>query len=205
MRNIVLLFTLLTVTTISTAQKDKAYDRMAQSVCGCVSGKSDELKDASQSQFEMALGVCMFKAFKEDEKFYESKGIKFTTAGTSMEELGEEIGLKMAERCPDILMSIASHYVDDEDFVEEASEEVFAVTGAIQSIEEGSFHTLIIKGNDGRTYKMLWLTYVTNHDLLLEAITNKKTYTFNYYETEMYDNRINEYRNMLIIDSLTEE
>lgn len=198
-----LIFLMLIISAISNAQKDKdkAYDRMGKSVCECVEKKGDDLKDATQAQFELAFGVCLIKAYNEDQEYYKSKGIKMSTNGDAMEALGEEIGMKMAEYCPELLLSMAAFYEDDEDFAEEANE-IMSIVGTIEKVEDGTFHTLIIKGDDGRTYKMLWLTYVNNHDILLEAVANKKPHTFTYYETEMYDNRINEYRNMLIVDSV---
>jgi len=202
----ILLFTFLAAGLFGNAQKDKdkAYERMAQFVCECVNNKGEDLKNATQSQFEMAFGVCLFKAYNQDVEYYKNKGIKLNTDDNAMESLGEEIGMKMAVYCPEMLMSMAAFYMDDEDIVE-AAEELLRINGFIATVEEGTFYTLIVKGEDGRTYKMLWLTYVNNHDLLLEAVTNKKTYTFTYYETEMYDNRINEYRNMLIVDAIEQQ
>ena len=203
LKTIYILFLALFISAISYAQKDKdkAYDRMAKFVCECVEVKGDDLKDATQAQFELAFGICLLKAFNEDSAYYKGKGIQINTNGDAMEALGEEIGMKMASYCPELILSMAAFYEDDEDYTEEA-DEIMSMVGTIEKIEDGTFHTLIIKGDDGRTYKMLWLTYVNNHDMLLEAVTNKKPHTFTYYETEMYDNRINEYRNMLIVDSV---
>jgi hypothetical protein len=202
----VLIVIFLVTSLLSTAQKDrnKAYERMAKFVCECIDEKGEDLKNATQTQFEMAFGVCLFKAYNQDPNYYKNKGIKLNTDGNAMESLGEEIGMKMAVYCPEMLMSMAAFYTDDED-IEEEAEELLSINGFIESIENGTFHTLVVKGDDGRTYKILWLTYVNNHDLLLEAVTNKKTYTFTYYETEMYDNRINEYRNMLIMDAVEQQ
>lgn len=205
-KKILLTITACAIATISYAQKDmdKAYDRMAQSVCECANAKGINLDEASQSEIEMTFGLCLLKAYNADAKFFKSKGINLTAEGNAMEQLGEAVGIKMAEHCPDMLMSMASFYMDDDENIDGSGEST-SITGTIEKVEDGIFSTIHIKSEEGRTYKLLWITYVDNHDLFLEALKNKNKYTFYYYETEMYDNRINEYRDMLILDGITQD
>ncbi|GAK95228.1 hypothetical protein JCM19298_1357 [Nonlabens ulvanivorans] len=52
--------------------------------------------------------------------------------------------------------------------------------------------------------KFLWLEYVENDNLLETAMKKKKKYTFTYVEKNMYDLRIQEYRNMLVLTKIEE-
>lgn len=182
---------------------DKAYDRMAKSVCECAKNKDLDFQNTDKAAIELAFGVCIIQAYGEDTDYYKKNGITLTTDNYNMEELGEQIGIKMANYCPDMLLVMASLYENDwEEDDAIAVQERLNISGNIERVEQGSFSTIIIKGDDGKTYKMLWLTYVNNHDLLLEAVKNNKKYIFTYYETEMFDNRINEYRNMLVLNAI---
>lgn len=80
----------------------------------------------------------------------------------------------------------------------------FTLTGKVIDFSNEQFYTISIKDDTGRVRKFLWLEYVENDNLLETAMKKKKKYTFTYVEKNMYDLRIQEYRNMLVLTKIEE-
>ena len=92
--------------------------------------------------------------------------------------------------------------IEDEMESDSYEEENIIFTGKITKVENDKFKSFEIKDENGRKRNVLWLTYVDNDQLLEEAVKGKTTYQFTAMELDIYDPRIGEYRNMLVLDRI---
>ena len=113
--------------------------------------------------------------------------------------LGELIGIKMAGVCPEEILRM-TNTSDDEDYEEMSN----YVSGTVTKIEKEQFVVLSLKDDSGKTLKLYWLYYVDS-ELDLESnysnLIDKKVEVY-YYESDLFDARINEYKSFNIIEEL---
>ncbi|WP_124981419.1 hypothetical protein [Nonlabens xiamenensis] len=199
MRNFITLFICLLVFTGTYAQQpsEEAISKLSTDTCTCIE-KIDNIK--TEAQAELELGKCMAAAYGKDVKYYNSQGLDFMNEAI-LEEFGEAVGLNMVANCPSFLEIFINMDYDDEE-TGDSYETFEEITGSVQKLTSDSFSVLTIKDDNGRQHKVLWLTYVDNGDLLRQAIEDKKTYTFRVRELDIYDPRIEEYRNMYVLDRI---
>lgn len=204
MRNLLLLSIAFLATVVVNAQElnKEAVTKMADGVCECISGKEgiDTKKKA-----ELEIGICLMKVYSEDEAYYNENNMNFMDQ-TAIYNASRQVGVKLAGSCPsamEIFVMIAGAENDTEEVEEEYDEqEYIEFTGKIVKSDDKKFTTFEIKDEDGRRHKVLWLTYVDNDELLEDAVKGKKSYVFTAMELDIYDPRIGEYRNMLVLDRI---
>ncbi|AUC80127.1 hypothetical protein CW736_12435 [Nonlabens sp. MB-3u-79] len=197
MKNIYIgLLVLLTTASVNAQQfNEEAVKELADQVCECIQTKGDiETKEKA----EMELGSCMLQAYSNNQKYFDDKGINFLDANNA-EKLGEQVGIMLAGSCPESI-PLFMLFADDIEEEMELEEENLVITGKIVKVEDDKFKSFEIKDEDGRRRKLLWLTYVDNDELLEDAVKGKTTYVFTAMELDIYDPRIGEYRNMLVLD-----
>jgi hypothetical protein len=173
---------------------EEAVQELADKVCECLQTKGEI---DTKEKAEMELGTCMLQAYSKSQKYFDEKGINFLDANNA-EKLGEQVGVKLAGSCPGAIPLFMLFADDMKDM--EMEEENLVITGKIVKVEDDKFKSFEIKEEDGRKRKVLWLTYVGNDELLEDAVKGKTTYTFTAMELDIYDPRIGEYRNMLVLD-----
>lgn len=175
-------------------EKDQLLSTLADETCQCFEKKSADLKDADESQIELEFGVCLMESYGKHKKEADKLlNISFDD-DKSLENLGVEIGIKMATLCPNTLMFFAGNYTDDE-------ETIFTqVTGEFIKIDTKQFNTIYIKDGNGRTLKLLWFGYFEGQDLFLNTKKlDGKILSIEYEEMEIYDPNIEEYRDYKVI------
>lgn len=202
MRNLIIICLLFSSTVIVNAQEfDKeAVKKLSDKVCECITGK-ERIDTKDQAEFE--FGICLKGAYNDDKAYYDSKNMNFANTAVSM-KAGEQVGMQLAGSCPaamKIFMMIANDDMSSESDYEE-EDEYINITGKVIKIDDDKFNTLEIKDKNGKKYKVLWLTYVDNDQLLEDAITGKTDYIFTIMELDLYDPRIKEYRSMMILDKI---
>jgi hypothetical protein len=207
MKNLIIILVALISTVAVNAQEfdTEAITKMSDGVCECLQTK--EHIDTKEKA-EMEFGFCIMKLYNSDVEYYDSKNMKFTDQSVSF-KVGEQVGTALASSCPaalKIFMMIAEGVTTEEQEEQEEQDyeeqEYIEIIGKIITVDAGKFNTFEIKDEDGRTHKVLWLTYVDNDDLLEEAKKGKIAYVFTTMELDIYDPRIGEYRNMLILDRI---
>lgn len=201
MRNLLLLSIAFLATVVVNAQElnKEAVTKMADGVCECISGKEGI---DTKTKAELEFGMCLMKVYSEDEAYYNDNNMNFTDQKVIL-NAGEQVGVKLAGSCPpamEIFMMIAGAENDTEEEYDE--QEYIEFTGKIVKSDDDKFNTFEIKDEDGRRHKVLWLTYVDNDELLEDAVKGKKSYVFTAMELDIYDPRIGEYRNMLVLDRI---
>jgi hypothetical protein len=191
-----ILIALFTTVAVNAQQFNvEAVQELADKVCECILSKGEI---DTKEKVEMELGSCMLKAYSDNQTYFDEKGINFLDAKNA-EKLGEQVGIKLAGSCPESI-PLFMLFADDIEEEMEMEEENLVITGKIVKVEDEKFKSFEIKDEDGRKRKVLWLTYVDNDELLEDAVKGKTTYVFTAMELDIYDSRIGEYRNMLVLD-----
>jgi len=178
-------------------------NKIAKASCDCITKVGDEIKDPKTR--EMKLGLCMITASmpysKELKRDY---NIDVDNVGgendKSFEELGGKIGLLMATECSDVFMKI---FVENDDASNNSGSELL-LNGTVKKIEKENFIVFHIVGENNNLTKFYWVSNIeSNLDLPKEynSLLNKKV-NVSYYTTEIFDMKINDYRNLNVISSL---
>lgn len=170
-------------------------DIIADKSCECISKEMETNPEIS----EMQLGICLIQAAKDYkvqlERDYDINLDKI--AGADGEKLGEIIGARLALNCPEIIVAASAGIPQEED------ENQFT-SGKVTAINKDTFVVLNLKDETGKSEKYYWLTFIeSNWDLQnsykqLEG----KNVAIEFYQLELFDSRIEEYRMVNIITSL---
>ena len=180
----------------------QAYmEQIVKEACECLNEVPDTLP---KDEMNMKLGLCMIRAAQPHEKQLKKEhGISFAKMDRDGEKLGRIIGVKMALKCPDVLLKLTEQ-IEGDDVNESVA--TFSTEGTITKIDVGQFITFMIKDGDGKSYKYLWLSPVESSlDMAndYQTFTGKKVWV-EYGEKTLFDPRINEYRSFRMIASLEE-
>lgn len=182
MKKLIGTFLLLSITFF--AQSQDVLDSISAHSCDCIS-KLD-LNGLAKEKLTIELGLCMMKAAQPYEKQLKQSydiDMKKVDKGDG-EKLGRLIGLKMASSCPsftDLITRISS---------DEPSTN--SIEGTITEFITEQFVTIVIKDEDGRDQRIIWLDYFKNSEKLLQKGKNKNV-TIEYQERELYNPKFNDY------------
>lgn len=129
-------------------------DKLADASCECISKK--DVDNMSQEQLQMQLGFCIMEAIgKYPEEFQKEFGDFDPSDQAAMNKIAEQIGMKMAFKCPAVLMKVA----DVQTQVQAAPAAMEVLTGTIKSIDGEELATVTLTDEQGRSHKLLWLQY----------------------------------------------
>ncbi|MFT3920289.1 hypothetical protein [Cloacibacterium sp.] len=179
---------------------------IAQNTCKCVNDINKE--KLTKKQIEFQFGVCLFKVAKpyktEINKEY---GIDITdfSKKDDMYKLGTEIGLLMAQECPDVFSTFVPDEQEEKSVEVDSSEEL--MNGEITKIEKENFLVFYMKGDNNILTKIYWISNV-NSNIELEKKYNEligRKVNVSYYSADIFDYRINEYRKINILSMLKTE
>ncbi len=201
------LFFVLTVLSANmlNAQTEEQLDKMTVATCNCAEKK--DFSKITSDAYQMELGLCIISALEVlPEK--ERKKINLTD-GESMGSLGEKIGLRMASKCPKVLMVISKLEMDrqKEEKATDVSKEngnmppppptggTGSISGTIKEIKESDFVTIVLIDDSQKEYRLLWINhfrgesdYISNPQML-----KGKKVEIGYYENERYVPQMKEY------------
>ena len=178
---------------------------IAQEACKCV--KENVKDDMSEKQVQLKFGICMMKVtapYKKEIKKEFGIDLDDYSKKESMYELGRQMGLIMAQECPEVF----ERFIKDEDLetTEENSGEQL-MHGEIAKIEKDSFVVFYLKGDNNILTKFYWISNVESNIELekkYNELTGKKVDVV-YYSAEIFDYKINEYRKVNILQTLKTE
>jgi hypothetical protein len=199
---ILALFALFITTTSMTAQEE-LLDKLAQSACDCISAKDTD--NLSQDEIQMQMGFCIMEAVgKYPEEFSKAYGDLDFTDQAAMTKLGEDIGYKMAFKCPTVLMNMALMETQTTTTTT-TTESQNSISGTLQSIEGDDFSLLVVKDASGRAHKLLWLSYFEGSEALSTNPGNflGKQVSVDYTTYECYSPKIKDYINCKEITRLS--
>ena len=181
--------------------KENLLNKISIETCDCIAKKNLDFKSMDNDKLQLEMGFCILEGYsnnkEEADKFL---NISFDDE-RSLELLGEQIAMKMFTNCPDYIMALAQQSMTDENTL---SSNNFVITGKISNIEKNQFNTIEFKDDSNRVHKLLWLEYFEGEHLLhSEEDFKNLNLEASYYESELFDPVIMEYRNFKIITKLS--
>lgn len=203
----ILLFVFVFIASFYFAQDFKTI--IAQNTCKCV--KEVKKENLTKKQIEFQFGICMFKVanpYKAEIKKEFGIDISDFSKKENMYKLGTEIGILMAQECPDVFEQFIP---EDKNEAQAEAEEVVSneelMNGEITKIEKENFVVFYMKGDNNILTKFYWISNVDSN-IELEKKYNElvgKKVNVSYYSADIFDYRINEYRKINILSMLKTE
>jgi hypothetical protein len=190
------------------AQTDKQYELVAEASCACANKK--DLKSLSKNEMSMELGMCMLSGLEVlPEK--DRKNFDFSVPEKAR-VLGEKIGMKMAFKCPKVMLSIGTTMQEDGgNEVKNAPPPppppptTVEIEGKVKDVIEGDYVTVLLVEKDGREHKLIWANHFDGEAPFVanpQGLKNKDV-TVKYYMSERYVPKMREYFSLKHISSLT--
>ncbi len=204
-KKLVFVLTILSVNMLN-AQTEEQLDKMTVATCNCAEKK--DFSKVTSDAYQMELGLCIISALEVlPEK--ERKKINLTD-GESMSSLGEKIGLRMASKCPKILMVISKLEMErqkeeaaiippqipaDIDVLTPSKKIKGSISGTIKEVKESDFLTIVLIDNSQKEYRFIWLGHFEGESDFMgnpQSLKGKKV-DIGYYEDERYVPQLKEY------------
>ncbi|WP_111307450.1 hypothetical protein [Confluentibacter sediminis] len=196
MKKIILfLFFVVNATVFSQDIKEK----IAKETCECVSKLDTD--SMNSSDLELKFGLCMLDAYNMHiDEFPESERLDFGD-NVQMEKFGEEIALKMLTSCPDLILKLGGSYNVSENENTDKNDSV--IKGVFNGSKTGTFYNIIVKESTGKTTELIILDYFENVYLITDKlIKNNQEIEVYYYETELFDVKLNKFVSTKIVTDI---
>lgn len=197
MKKILLL--LLIVTNFAVAQNSKKKDlvkKLTETTCNCTTKKKVE-----PSKFKVTLGLCLLEAINANKpevlKIYNKKNID----SELIEKVGEDIGEKMLDICPETMEIL----LNDKELMDEIAEENdidisseedenLNISGSFTETIVDGYLYVVVKENSGRINQFVILQSFENVFLITDKVlkTNDLV-SVTYYEAELFDPKLNKF------------
>ena len=130
------------------AQDTYDYDLLAKEACSCTSNKDFTTK--SSSELEMILGICIIESLGNHSDDMPEINLSDQSA---LYKLGEQVGIKMATHCPEVLMAIAGETT----IQEKEPDEMTTISGTIKGFEGADAQFILIEEETtNKREKLLW-------------------------------------------------
>lgn len=195
------LFSVLQFANAQTEDKDTLLNTISLETCECVEKKGLDYTSNNTTKLELEFGLCIMESYGRHKKKAEKLLNVSLNDEASLEQFGEDIAFKMIDNCPDVIMALAGNYAAEE--FEEVKDDL-TLEGEFVSIESLQFNMVEIKGDNNRTQKLIWLQYFEGQELLSNTKKLKgKNLEVIYLQKELYDPKINEYRNFKVIKKIS--
>lgn len=188
--------------------KEEVLNIIAEETCECVS--KDETvadKNASRSEKEVALGLCMFKSYSKHKD--EAKGLEKMVGNP--EALGEEVGMRMLSYCSDTLLELFSDEIVEsieEDRALEAdipppppaskSGDYMQLTGKLVKYSNDAVSYVIVKDEFGKEHTFIILYQFNDENVLSKKKINKEVVVY-YQNEKIYDISEKGYRDKKVL------
>ncbi|MTB52006.1 hypothetical protein [Lewinella sp. W8] len=199
LRYFTLFLALAVTTTLSAQDKGDAYmSEAAEAVCECYQAKENP---STASERQMLLGTCMIQHIEKDRAKAEAAlGPIDYNNSTAMTRIGERLGVKMLEFCPDIIMALAGESMQGEEETETPAKEA-SMTATLSSLPTTDPAMVRFVSADGRPVDLLWLEFFPGADLLNTMAVGKK-FTIQYATVDIFSGKTGEYVTRRVIKSL---
>ncbi|KGE84925.1 MAG: hypothetical protein ACE362_23825 [Phaeodactylibacter xiamenensis] len=173
---------------------DILLDVLADDACHCISKK--DIDNMSVDDLQMQLSICLMEAVGANQAAFENQyGELNPSDQAAMTKLGEQIGMKMAFKCPNVIMKLAGQQPPQGMNAAPAAQATGTVSGSFEGISGDDIATITIKEANGRTQKLLWMSYFKGSDALIQnpGSLKGKTVTVEYETIEVYSPQAKEY------------
>ncbi|HKK78695.1 MAG TPA: hypothetical protein VJ933_03660, partial [Phaeodactylibacter sp.] len=112
----------------------------------------------------------------------------------TMQQLGQDIGMRMVTKCPQYMMKLANQQAAPQSTAPAPIKKASRLKGTIKAISGDEVAVVTVVEENGRSHKMLWLDFFPGSARLQnpsEAVG--KEVTVEYQEMEVYSPKANEY------------
>ena len=194
------LFLIIVFVSLNIFSQETTLDKVSQETCEYLN--SDEMKNLDVDIRTEKLGLFIINSYNKYEKEFNKEGvvINFYDGSDAASKFGEQVGMNMAKYCPEALIALAEGYD------EEPTEELFEVSGSLIDVVGAEFSTVILKDEDGKTQKFLWLQNFKGSDSLIQSLENlneQSNVTLTYNNIECYSPQLKGYIIRKVIVELT--
>ncbi|VXB62469.1 conserved hypothetical protein [Flavobacterium sp. 9AF] len=174
--------------------KDELKTKLAELTCKC-----SEDKELTKDNYELALGLCILEAVNKHqadvEKHYGKDYI------SKIEQIGGDVGEKVAVVCPNLLMQLIDHTGSDD--TEDVTYQDEEIEGSFVNTNIEGFLFLNLKETSGKSHQFVLINNFDNSylivDKLLKANDKIKVY---YFLAELYNAKTNKYESFKIISDI---
>ena len=197
MRNLLFTFSLLPA--LFTAQTYR--DQVAEKTCACIEKRTAVTKRPPSNE---ELGICLLIAVKPYHKeVKQDLGIDIVRDienEEKMTRLGVEMGFSLAEKCPAVMAKVFAEAGGEAS----SASNIQYFSGTVQKIETESYTVLYLQGDNGTLTKFYLISEVeSNVDIPSEyRELQGKSLNVSYYQSQIFDHRINDYRLVNVLTSL---
>lgn len=183
--------------------------KFTQEVCECV--KKIDVTNKTDNERHTQFGLCAFKHYqpykKELKKDFNIDLVSDMGNTTKMKEFGIQVGLLMMAECPEAFNTIMKDEIEKAQEVEDVESSEMLINGKITKIEKENFVVFHLVGDNKVLNKFYWISNVESDiDLPKEyqSLLNKKV-NIGYYNTQIFDTKISDYKNLNVISSIKTE
>jgi hypothetical protein len=193
-------FLFLFITSPITSQTIDVYDLIAKETCSCIESKKIEINaQTNENQLTLALGLCMLEVYEKHKNELPENDRTELGDDEGMEKMGQKIGIKMVNHCPDFLITLGQ--MEDNETATEVKK--FTIEGKVTGFETKQFVTIKLKDKNNRLHNLLLLDYFETASLYTEGnIKSGTELIVGYTEVEMYDPEAKDFKYFKVISSL---
>lgn len=168
-------------------EKEKLLGEIADATCQCF-----QEKKSPELSAEAALGTCMIGYVEERREEYEALfGPLDYNNVEMMTRLGEKIGIKMMNFCPDAMMELGQQKV--ESIKEETKEKHYFLSGQITGVTGEEVAIISLRQLDGKPVKLHWLEYFPGSEMLADGKRPPTPVEVEYVNVDLYSPKTGEY------------
>lgn len=186
---------ILFFTSLNLFAQDDLLDIVAKETCECTDSMGIT-KETMQAQ----LGMCMLSSLTKHPNL--ASKLDFSDKKV-MRQFGESVGLKMADFCPNTILTIGYQALENEKA--EMPPSVQEVEGTFKGFEGEDLTFIIIHNSKGRRYKLLWLTPFDGDGNLIslgKKAVNKPV-SVQYKNEDFYSPKMEEYITRKVITQIS--
>lgn len=187
-------------------------EKIAEGTCECITKKKIDLK--KDEQLKLSLGLCMMESYSKYEHLVPKKERLDLSNSSQMRTFGEKLGMKMISYCPDFILALgrselkkdqAAEINEDESSDESpiSIEEDSFVEGNFYSVSKENYLYLTLKESSGKSHQLYLINNFENSFLITDNVLkpNDKI-KVNYFETELYDVKLNKFLRTKVITDI---
>lgn len=193
-KNIFTLSICLFIVTVGFAQsaKDSLMTTLANEACTEIS-KTD-YSNKSMDELQVDLGIAMMPSFQKHQEEIEKYFKVDFTDQKAMQQIGTQIGMKLAGNCPAFLKLMRDKSADLAGMsgVKPITSAGGVVSGTLSKIVPGEVTYFVVKSADGKMEKIWWMEYFKGAEKISPANINKPL-KISYVEKDMYNSTLKDY------------
>ena len=194
---------LLFLSSLASAQvsKDSLLKMMSKETCDEIAKK--DISNKSMEELELELGLAMMPVIIKYEKELKSVYNMDFEDEKSMENIGREVGMKLAKDCPVFLKMFMSNPQAMKESMGKESKTLF-ISGTLVKIIPGDISHIQVKDASGKIEKLWWMEYFEGSNKLVNESQNhlNKAIKVSYVEKEIYNSTLKDYVKMKIITAV---